>query len=162
MVIQCLETALKNLDTVVDGDITTLNRANAKAGVHLELSTGYPPHTYTPWEKGKKTKFDTKNKMMVKIECDNKNKSILMNAEVRIAWKKELRKYVGIRSFVLVLPEEETASMPTMNRYKEVIAMHTVNNQTMSGVELTRIMELDKQMELTIIPFASADLDDDE
>ena len=86
MVIKCLETALKTLNKVVDGDITTLDRANAKAGVHLELSSGYPPHTYTPWEKGKKTKFDSKNKMVVKIECDNKNKSILMNQEVRIAW----------------------------------------------------------------------------
>ena len=97
MVIQCLETALKNLDTVVDGNITTLDRANAKAGVHLELSSGYPPHTYTPWGKSKETKFDSKNKMVVKIECDNKNKSILVNPEVRIAWKKELRKYVAIR-----------------------------------------------------------------
>ena len=63
-----MKTALKNLDTVVDGCITTLDRANAKAGVHFELSTGYTPHTYTPWEKGKKTKFDSKNKMVVKIE----------------------------------------------------------------------------------------------
>ena len=54
------------------------------------------------------------------------------------------------------------ASMPTMNRYKEVIAMHTANNQAMSGVELTGIMKLDEQMELTINPFASAELDDEE
>ena len=40
MLVQCLETFLKNLDTIVDGCITTLDRANAKTGVHLELSTG--------------------------------------------------------------------------------------------------------------------------
>ena len=74
--------------------------------------------------------------MVVKIECDNKNKSLLMNAEVRNAWKKELRKYVGIRLFVLVLTDEETASMPTMNRYKEVVCVNTANNHAMLGVEL--------------------------
>ena len=53
--------------------------------------------------------------MVVRIECNSKNKRFLMNAAVRNAWKKELRKYLGIISFVLVLPDEETASMPTMN-----------------------------------------------
>ena len=81
----------------MDSCITTLDRVNAKAGLYLKLSTEYPTHTYTPWEKGKQTKFDSKNKRVVKIEYNNKNKSILMNAEVRNAWKKELRKYVRIR-----------------------------------------------------------------
>ena len=81
-----METALKNLEKVSGVFITLLDRANAKAGVHLELSTGYSRHTYTPWE-SKKTKFDSKNKMVVKIECNNKNKSILINVEVRNAWK---------------------------------------------------------------------------
>ena len=85
-----------------------------------------------------------------------------MNAEVRNAWKKELRKYVGIRSFVLVLPDEETASMPTMNRYKEVISMHTASNQAMSGVELNGIIELNESMELAINPISSAGMDDAE
>ena len=109
MVVQCLETALEDLENVGDPFIALLDRANARAGVHLKISSGYPPHTYTPWEKGKKTKFDSKNKMVVRMECDSKNKSILMNAAVRNAWNKELRKYVAIRSFLLVLLDEETA-----------------------------------------------------
>ena len=97
MVVQCLETSLKNLEKVSNVFIAFIDRANTKAGVHLELSAGYPPHTYTPWKKGKKTKFDSKNKMVVKFECDSKNKSALMNAEVRNVRKKELRKYIAIR-----------------------------------------------------------------
>ena len=84
-------------------------------------------------------------KTVIRIECNSKNKSVLMNDAVRNSWKKELRKYVGIGSFVLVLTDEETASMPTMNRYKEVISIHTASNQAMSGVELTRIIELDEK-----------------
>ena len=40
--------------------------------------------------------------------------------------------------------------------------MHTANNQAMSGVELTGIIELDERMELTINALASAELDDEE
>ena len=49
-----------------------------------------------------------------------------------------------------------------MDRYKEVIAMHTANNQAMSGVELIGIMELDELIELTINALANAELDDEE
>ena len=63
---------------------------------------------------------------------------------------------------MLVLPDEETERMPTMNQYKEVISMHTANNQAMSGVELTGIRELNESIELTINPISSADLDDEE
>ena len=82
MVVQCLKIALEDLDNVGDPFITLLDRANARAGIHLELSAGYPPHTYTPWAKGARAKFDSKNKMVIRIECDSKNKSVLMNAAV--------------------------------------------------------------------------------
>ena len=40
--------------------------------------------------------------------------------------------------------------------------MHTTNNQAMSGVELTGIMDLDERMVLKINALANAELDDEE
>ena len=43
---------------------------------------------------------------------------------------------MGIKAFVQVIPEdEETASMVTMKKYKEVISRHTVGDSTVLSVQ---------------------------
>ena len=69
---------------------------------------------------------------------------------------------MGIRSFFLVVPDEEKASMATMNHHKESIFVYTASNQAMTGVELTGVVALDKTMERTVTPTSDAEPDDAE
>ena len=52
---------------------------------------------------------------MVRIEFDDKKKSVLTNINFERVWKKEMRLKLGIKAFVLMIPEDEdTTSLAIM------------------------------------------------
>ena len=60
--------------------------------------------------------------MVVRIEFKNKNKSMLTNINFQQIWKREMRSMMGVRVFVLRIPEDkETASLATTKKCKEVV-----------------------------------------
>ena len=85
MATQTLNTALKVLETVEDLSILTINCGNARIGIHILLSIGYPLNNYTPYKKGKKIKFGIKDKMVLRIQFDIRNKTVLVHSAVRKA-----------------------------------------------------------------------------
>ena len=101
--------------------------------------------------------------MVVRIEFDGKNRSVLTNTKFQRVWKKEMRLTMGTRAFVLMIPEdEEMASMATMKKYNEVVSRHTASNQGMSGVELIGITFLDEKMTLRVNPTSARDIENDD
>ena len=163
MATQSLAAATEKLEGVEDASATTIDWCNAKLGMNIVLSIDYPPFNYNACAKGQKQKYDSKNKMVVLIEFDGKNRTVLTNIKFQRVWKKEMRLTMGIRAFVLMIPEdEEMASMATMKKYKEVVSRHTASNQGMSGVELTGVTFLDEKMELGVNSTASRGVDNDD
>ena len=79
MASQPLAPVTERLDEVEDASITTIDRCNAKLGMNIVLSIGYPPFNYNAYAKGQKQIYDSKNKMVVLIEFDGKNRTVLTN-----------------------------------------------------------------------------------
>ena len=104
MASRSLAAATDRLDEVEDASITTIDRYNTKLGMNIVLYIGYPPFNYNTCAKGQKIRYDRKKNMVVLIEFDGKNRTVLTNFKFQKVWKKEMRLTMEIRAFARMIP----------------------------------------------------------
>ena len=133
-------------------DVSPVVMANVRHGgkVKIQVTCAYPPNAYDNRKRGERPRFDSRNKMVMTVEYDAEYELVLKDQELRKIWKLKMRDVLGIKAFVFIVADEDLDSVHAFKRYKEIISRNHAANESMTGIELPGVTELDSPMTMQV------------